>query len=139
VTARLSIEADVRRLADARRFVREQASGGELDADAVEDLVQAVDEAVTNVVEHGYRGSRGSVEIEVTVGTDAVVVRIVDGCGLFDPTTLPTPDVNAPLDRRRLGGMGVHLARTLTDEMHHRMLPDGGNELTLVKRRAERD
>jgi hypothetical protein len=30
--------------------------------------------------------------------------------------------------------MGVHLARTLTDGMEHRILPEGGNEITLRKR-----
>ena len=46
----------------------------------------------------------------------------------------PEPDLTLPLERRPLGGMGVHLARTLTDGMRHRILPGGGNEVTLEKR-----
>ena len=34
-----------------------------------------------------------------------------------------------------LGGMGVHLARTLTDRLDHRILPTGGNEVTVRRRR----
>ena len=39
----------------------------ELGADPtlVPDVVQAVDESVTNIIEHGYRGRPGIVEVEV--------------------------------------------------------------------------
>jgi anti-sigma regulatory factor (Ser/Thr protein kinase) len=47
---------------------------------------------------------------------------------------VPVPDLDLPLDRRQLGGMGVHLARELTDEVRHRELGQRGNELTLIKR-----
>ena len=30
-------------------------------------------------------------------------------------------------------GVGVHLVRTMMDEVHHAARPDGGNELTLVR------
>ena len=136
MTARLTLEADLGRLGEARQFVREQAAAAGLPPDATDDLVQAVDEVVTNVVEHGYRGGTGVVDLEVDSDADLIAVRIIDACGLFDPTTVPTPDLEAPLESRSLGGMGVHLARSLTDEMRHRMLPGGGNELTLVKRLA---
>ncbi len=33
----------------------------------------------------------------------------------------------------RVGGLGMLLMRRLTDSMTYRRLPDGGNELTLVK------
>ncbi|MFL5756211.1 MAG: ATP-binding protein [Chloroflexota bacterium] len=135
----LAIEADVRRLADVRAFIRERSSSNGLGSEAVSDLVQAVDEVVTNIVEHGYRGAPGRVEVEVDVdaGVDAepgrIEVRIRDGCPPFDPDEVPEPDLDMPLERRPLGGMGVHLARALTDEMRHRILPEGGNELILVK------
>ena len=110
------------------------------------DLVQAVDEIVTNVIEHGYAGRDGKVEVELEAAPDGdgVIVRVRDACPPFDPTVVPTPDTAAPLDERPLGGMGVHLSRELTDAMTHRILPSGGNELTLVKRlsvegRGERD
>jgi hypothetical protein len=53
--ATLRIEADLARLKDVRRFVRDVAPGLGADEAAVLDLVQAVDEWVTNVVVHGVR------------------------------------------------------------------------------------
>ena len=51
---RLRIEADLGRLADVRRFIREVATEAGAKVECLEDLVQAVDEAVTNVIVHGY-------------------------------------------------------------------------------------
>jgi anti-sigma regulatory factor (Ser/Thr protein kinase) len=47
---------------------------------------------------------------------------------------VPQPSLDLPLEQRPLGGMGVHLARTLTDGLDHRILPGGGNETTVRKR-----
>ena len=135
VVDRLTTEASLARLAEVRAFVRQTLAGRAVDPEATADVVQAVDEIVTNVIEHGYAGREGKIDVEIEVDGDATV-RVRDACPPFDPTAVPAPDTGAPLDRRPLGGMGLHLSRELTDRMTHRILPSGGNELTLVKRLA---
>jgi serine/threonine-protein kinase RsbW len=132
--ATITIESGVDRLAEVRAFVREQAASLEADDETIADLVQAVDELVCNVVEHGYAGGPGTIEVARLVAPDEIAFRIRDGAPPFDPRSFPAPDLELPLARRRLGGMGVHLARTLTDGMDHRILPTGGNEITVRKR-----
>lgn len=131
----ITINASVDELAGVRAFVRAQvaaAGGGDV---TVADLVQAVDELVCNVVEHGYAGRPGSIEIAFIETPDEIAFRIRDDAPPFDPTTVPEPPLDLPLDQRRLGGMGIHLARDLTDGFDHRILPTGGNEVTVRKRR----
>ena len=99
------------------------------------DLVQAVDELVCNVVGHGYAGRPGTVEVAFLETAAELAFRIRDHAPPFDPTAVPEPRLDLPLAARRLGGMGVHLARTLTDGFDHRILPGGGNEVTVRKRR----
>jgi serine/threonine-protein kinase RsbW len=135
VSASLEVPAELGRLAEVRAFVRREARGCGVSDEAVDDLVQAVDELVTNVIEHGYRLAPGTVRVELESADDRCIVRITDDATPFDPTAHPQPRLDLPLDQRPLGGMGVHLARTLTDAMRHRMLPAGGNEVTLEKRR----
>ena len=127
------IEAGVDHLAEVRAFVRANAIPAGADAETVADLVQAVDELVCNVVEHGYAGRPGSVEVAFVPSADGLAFRIRDDAPPFDPTAVPEPSLDLPLERRHLGGMGVHLARTLTDEFSHRILPTGGNEVTVRK------
>ena len=128
---RLRISADVDELANIRRFIREQAQLAGADPRAVPDIVQAVDESVANVIEHGYRGKPGPVELEVESSGRSLVVRVRDQAPPFDPTTVPAPDVDAPLETRQRG-MGVFLARGMTDEMTYRRT-SAGNELTIIK------
>ena len=58
------------------------------------------------------------------------------GCAVTKPSpeSVPPPDVTQPLDERPLGGMGIHLMRQLMDEVTHRATPQGGNELTMIKK-----
>lgn len=132
--SRLTIPAEAARLAEGRAFVRALAASVEADEETTSDLVQAVDELVCNVIEHGYRGGPGTIEVDAQVTGETIVVRIRDRAPAFDPRSVPPPDLDLPLERRPLGGMGVHLARTLTDRLDHRILPGGGNEVTLSKR-----
>ena len=131
----IRIDAGVDALAGVRAFVREQLATAGADRETVDDLVQAVDELVCNVVEHGYAGQPGEIEIAFVASDAEVAFRIRDDAPPFDPTAVPEPPLHLPLSQRRLGGMGVHLARTLTDGFDHRILPSGGNEVTVRKRR----
>jgi anti-sigma regulatory factor (Ser/Thr protein kinase) len=131
----LRVESDVDRLADVRTFVREAVAtfgGSERIAD---DLVQAVDEATCNVMLHGYGHEPGSIEIEAALRDRKIEIRLMDRARPFDPTAAPAIDTSAPPVSKRSGGMGVgiHLLRTMTDEVRHHVRPDGGNELTLVR------
>ena len=131
----ITIVATVDELARVRAFVREHVAAAGGDDEQAADLVQAVDELTCNVVTHGYAGRPGPIEVAYLDEKDSIGFRIRDEAPAFDPTAVPEPPLDLPLSRRRLGGMGVHLARTLTDAFDHRILPGGGNEVTIRKRR----
>ena len=131
----MRIDADLAELAAVRAFVREAARAADAPIDCLDDLVQAIDEAATNVITHGYRGSPGWLEITVGLADDRFVVTIEDAAPPFDPTSAPEPDLSVPPLARRPGGMGVHLIRAATDELHYRPRPGGGNILTLIRSR----
>jgi anti-sigma regulatory factor (Ser/Thr protein kinase) len=96
----------------------------------------ALDEALTNVILHGYRGRAGEVAIEIEGRGRDLVIRLRDDAPPYDPRRVSAPDCAAPLARRPLGGLGVFLMRECMDELTHRRMPSGGNELTMIKRRV---
>ena len=104
--------------------------------DIAGDLVLGVNEAVTNVILHGYGGLPDEVTIEVTDAGGDLIVRLLDRAPLFDPTIVPPPDIYRPLEDRPLGGLGVHMMRQLCDELKYRIRPGGGNELSFIKSAA---
>lgn len=131
----LTVPSDVDRLADVRAFVRGAVADFGGTTEVADDLVQAVDEATCNVMLHGYGGAPGEIEIEAALRDGKVEIRLLDRAPAFDPTARPPTDVSKPPVSRRPGGMGmgIHLLRTMTDEVRHHVRPDGGNELTLVR------
>lgn len=120
-------------LDDMRRFVEESAFKLGADEDAVGEIVLAVNEAVTNILLHGYRSRPGNVEILVERDGDDLVVCLRDKAPQFDPTTVNPPNLSLTLDERPLGGLGVHMMRQFTDELRYQIAEGGGNELYLVK------
>jgi anti-sigma regulatory factor (Ser/Thr protein kinase) len=132
---RLRVDSDTNRLADVRAFVREAVTSFGGSKTIADDLVQAVDEATCNVMLHGYGHAAGAIEIEATLLDGNIEIRLLDRAPAFDPTAGLPVDTKRPPVARRPGGMGVgvHLLRTMTDEVRHHVRPDGGNELTLVR------
>jgi anti-sigma regulatory factor (Ser/Thr protein kinase) len=131
----LRIAASVDHLAEVRSFVRESVTAFGGSKRVADDLVQACDEATCNVVLHGYRNKPGDIDIEAAKRDGRIEIRILDRASEFDPTSAPPQDPARRPAPTRPGGMGVgiDLLRGLTDEVHHSVRPDGGNELTLVR------
>jgi anti-sigma regulatory factor (Ser/Thr protein kinase) len=125
--------AELTDLASIRGFLEAAATDLGADALAIRDLVIAANEAVANIIRHGYRGTPGPIEVIVEREPGSIVVRLRDEAAVFDPTTYPRPDL-AALEERRAGGLGIHLTQTSVDEVTHLPLHGSGNELTLVKR-----
>ena len=133
-TLRQDFRARLDDLEAMREFTRTSVQELGLGSVAVEQMKLCVDEAATNIVEYGYAGDEGSLSIEVFREGDEVVVKITDDAAPFDPDSIGSPDLSQPLHERAIGGMGVHLMRTLTDGLSHSLRPNGGNELVMRKR-----
>jgi anti-sigma regulatory factor (Ser/Thr protein kinase) len=94
------------------------------------------EEALTNVMKYGYDDSkRPSIlaEVQVAIHVQEVVLEIRDRGTAFDPLSAPSPDVDAPPESRKEGGLGILLLRTFADEVHYRREGDA-NVLSLKKR-----
>lgn len=129
----------VQDLAGIRSFVEEAALAACGDSEAVGDLVLAVNEAVTNIVMHGYANEPGELLLEIRCTGGEVEVCLEDQAPVFDPTTAEQPDVSLPLQQRPAGGAGILMMRAYTDEIRHDVTAAGCNRLTLIKRHAGSD
>jgi anti-sigma regulatory factor (Ser/Thr protein kinase) len=139
--------ASLENLQHIRQYIEETAKAIGASREAIDDLVLAVDEAVTNIIIHGYgddahqdltnSSTNGRVEIQVSACQEKVIVTLRDNAPPFDPTAVPKPNLELPLEKRPIGGLGVFLIRSSVDEFQYRRLPQGGNELILIKRKSD--
>lgn len=94
-----------------------------------------VEEIVRNLIEHTPPYAQHEVvTVEVTIAPSAVTVVIEDARPSFAPAAGPAFRLDAPLDERRAGGMGLHLVRSLTDELRYDQTADGNRLTAIVKR-----
>jgi anti-sigma regulatory factor (Ser/Thr protein kinase) len=121
-------------LDDVRAALDDEARAGRLDAELTETLALALEEMVANVFEHGFDDpSSASIEVVLRRRADRFTLELRDRGRPFDPLSLPAPDLDSDLDDRPVGGLGVHLARTLMDEVVYAR--DGDvNLVTMVKK-----
>lgn len=120
-------------LAPVRALVNTMAAHEGLDDLAACHLVLAMDEALTNVIRHGYDGDpdgRIWIGISTLQGGAGIRVVIEDRARTVDPDALQSRD----LEDVRPGGLGMHLMRTLVDRFEHLPRAEGGMRVVLEKR-----
>jgi serine/threonine-protein kinase RsbW len=134
-THTLTLPAATRSLADVRRFVAERAQEAHMERAAVEQIKLAVDEACANVVKHAYAGADDATfDVDVDVTGERFEVRIRDRGAAFDRSAYQQPNLARSIQKRRRGGLGVHLMQRLMDSVEYRTSP-AGNEVRMVKYR----
>lgn len=97
----------------------------------------AVDEASTNIIEHGY-GHECPERIDITceVLEDGLKIVIYDDAEPFNPESVPDPEMNVSLEELKPRGLGIYLIRQMMDEVRYEPTQDRGNTLTMIKHHA---
>ncbi len=123
-------------LAEVADFVKNAVKDVGFNATDLFAIETAVDEAVSNIIEHAYEGE-GNGDILCTIETkeDSVKIVLEDHGKPFDPSCIPIPDVTAALEDRSDHGLGVYLMCQLLDDVHFDFL-DHINQLTLIKKKS---
>lgn len=130
---RLILHNDIRQIPQLAGFVEAIAREASLGQSLALSLNLALEEAVTNVILYAYpEGSDGLVDIEAVIRNGSVEFIVSDSGMPFDPTKTPPANIEASLEERRIGGLGIHLVRTIMDSVTYRR-KDGMNYLTMTK------
>ncbi|CUS38971.1 putative Phosphoserine phosphatase [Candidatus Nitrospira nitrificans] len=109
--------------------------------DAAKPLIptfnMALDDLLNNVVQYAFPNdpTEHHIEVEGEVRDTWVIFTITDDGIPFNPLTVAPPDLSLLLHEREIGGLGIHLVRSMFDEVsYHRNV--GRNVLTVKKKLA---
>lgn len=92
----------------------------EVDASCRADVRLVLEELLVNTVRHGYPDGRdGNIDIRLEVEADVVHLELRDDAMAFDPLQREPPDLPGDIARRDIGGLGLHLARSIASEFHY--------------------
>jgi anti-sigma regulatory factor (Ser/Thr protein kinase) len=129
VEKRFELNASSEALSPFRKELRQILTRAGWEKKTTEEILLAVDEALTNIIRHAYQGGTGKMIVSVMVGDDRIEIVLEDRGKKFDPTQVPSPE----LPRHKPGGLGVHFIRTIMDRMIYEDQGPGGNRLRLIK------
>lgn len=89
---------------------------GELGEDVKFKIRLCVEEVEENILNYS-----GTTWVEVWVEKEDGMLNIgfLDGGVEFDPLAKPDPDINAPLEDRQIGGLGIFLCKQMMTSLHY--------------------
>ncbi len=127
------VEARAAELAALQSFLTEFWAAAALPVDVRYPFELALEEIFVNIVSYATDPAHPGL-VTLTLNSDATTVQmtISDDSTPFDPLSRDAPDTTLDLDSRGIGGLGIHLIRTMMDEVSYR-LSDGQNHLTMTK------
>lgn len=124
-------------LAESRQiegWIQSFAEAARLSPAARNAFDHALVEWVTNVISHAYDDTREHwIAVRFLISPGQARVEVEDDGREFNPLTLPPVDTTAPLERRAIGGLGVHMIRQFMDSVQYRRA-EGRNILTMTRR-----
>jgi anti-sigma regulatory factor (Ser/Thr protein kinase) len=124
---KLDLEVNLEEVVRVRAFALSVAAEAGLNERQGHDLHLVCEEAVANIV--NYSGAT-RMSLKAWQENNSLYMSFTDDGIPFDPTQYPTPDFSIPVKERRIGGLGIHYIRKLTDSMTYSR-EDGKNVLTI--------
>jgi serine/threonine-protein kinase RsbW len=119
-----------------RDVARQAGYLGGFDPVRCDEIGLAVDECVTNVMKHAYRGAADKrVELRLEHRGPALVVEVLDSGATVDPKAVPKVNLERYAAERRKGGLGVYLMGRIMDSVTFQRSARR-NVCRLVKRKA---
>jgi anti-sigma regulatory factor (Ser/Thr protein kinase) len=130
---RLKLRSQARFLAGARALISNVAQRIGFSDGQCSKIALAVDEALCNVIKHGYgKSPDGWIWMDVWIGSDerpGMTIVVQDRAMQVDPELIRSRD----LDDIRPGGLGVHIIREVMDDVRYEKREGGGMCLTMRK------
>ena len=119
--SRFIVPADSAAMRQVEGFVAAFVKEHEVAADDAARILILLEELLTNLAKYGYsdRAEPGVAEIELVLDGNRLEIEFIDDGCAFDPSAGPLPELGEPLEERPVGGLGLHLVRSLTDVVHY--------------------
>lgn len=133
----LTVPGQLDSLGAIAQYVMEAAKEAGLDKKKAYQLRLGVDEIATNIILYGYEesGLEGDITCYADIEKDKLTIILEDTAIAFDPTKRPDPkNLDAPLEERQIGGLGVFLAMEGTDEFLYERVENRNRNIFIVYR-----
>lgn len=130
----LTIAADVDEISRVSAWLEELGEQEDWAPQMLFGLELSVEEALANVITHGFENTCHDPEIVLEYfrpAPEAIGIRIIDNGVAFDPTAQASPQLAENVEEARIGGHGLRFMRHYLSDFGYARVGDR-NELTLI-------
>jgi serine/threonine-protein kinase RsbW len=131
--ARVDVKTSLSELAHVRAALAKFVAPHPIPSEVLLDVTLAVEEIITNVISYGLASDHNQlIAVRLSFEAGVITVEVEDQGQPFDPLRVAAPDITRPPDEREAGGLGIHLVRSVMDEVAYARR-DGRNVVLMKK------
>jgi anti-sigma regulatory factor (Ser/Thr protein kinase) len=136
--SRVVLRNDLSEIERLSEFVTEFGVEHHLPPKVTFALNLSLEEIVTNVISYGYDdGCEHQILVRLSVEEGEATAQVEDDGRAFNPLEAPTPDIDKPLEERSIGGLGIHLVRSLMEKLEYDRRDE--RNILVMRKRIEED
>lgn len=133
-TITFQLKNNLSELEKLSQAVDEFGEKNHLDPNDAYALHLSLDEVLTNIISYGYNDlNEHFIAICIALKDEELVAEVDDDGNPFNPLDIPKPDLKQSIDERPIGGLGIHLVRSMMDTLEYKRI-NGKNILTMKKK-----
>ena len=126
----LVIEAKLNKLEEVLTLLKNDMIKHHVSADGQFNMITAAEEIFANIASYAYENEEGTVEIKTSCQNNIYSVCFKDRVKKYNPLKNQDPDTTTAYKDRDIGGLGVFLAKKVSDQISYRY-QNGWNILTV--------
>ncbi len=132
---RINIKNELDELATVSQKLEELTEKWEVDMGIAMNLSLCLEEALTNVIFYAYpKGESGDILVTFQLESGSVSVGIEDEGIAFNPLTdSKEPDLEASIEDRQIGGLGIHFIKQFMDKLDYQRI-NNKNQIVFSKK-----
>jgi len=134
---KINLQAKLEDLPVLIDFISNELEKSGYNCDERSKIEIAAEEVFTNIVKYAYEPLQEKRPISVsTIGSELnrkTRITFEDSGRPYNPLETPAPDLEKPIAERQIGGLGVHMVKTIMDKVEYTRL-DNRNILTITKK-----
>lgn len=131
----MTILSTTENLSVVRNLIQNSTMRKNIPERIINEIMLAVDEACTNVIKHAYKSDpHQEIKVSIEFLNDEIIITFIDHGISFNPDEIPSPDLQQYMQQRKVGGLGLHLMRTLMDKVDYKSIKGKYNRLILSKK-----
>lgn len=128
----IEIKNDIKEISRICDIVKKFCTECSISDEKYHDIVLILDEMISNIINYAYPdGGNHTFTLNLCKNEKQLVIELSDDGIAFDPLKKDLPDIEASLEERKIGGLGIFIVKQLSEIVEYSRIEDK-NQLKII-------